>query len=221
MTNPPKPTLRSAAWYACFIVAIASYFALPAAAATQPPGAAARPNILLILADDLGYGDISCNGAKRIETPNIDKLAAEGRRFTSGYCSAATCTPTRYSLMTGTHAFRVPGTGVAPPNGPALIKPGTETVASLLKKGGYATAAVGKWHLGSLPQFLPTKHGFDQYYGIPYSNDMWPKHPTAKFPPLPLIEGEKVLETNPDQSRLDAWLDSKELSPTFAMGRLR
>ena len=80
-----------------------------------------KPNIIVIIADDLGYGDISCNGAKRIETPNIDKLAAEGRRFTSGYCSAATCTPTRYSLLTGTYAFRVPGTGVAPPNGPALI----------------------------------------------------------------------------------------------------
>ena len=104
--------------------------------AQTPVGDSARPNIVIIIADDLGYGDISCNGTSAVPTPNIDKLAAEGRRFRSGYCSASTCTPTRYSLMTGTYAFRVKGTGVAPPNGPALIQPGTETVASLLKRAG-------------------------------------------------------------------------------------
>src|SRR5690349_11930226 len=83
-----------------------------------------RPNIVVIMADDLGYGDVSCNGATEIQTPNIDRLAAEGQRFTSGYCSASTCTPTRFSLLTGTYAFRVKGTGIAPPNGPAIIRPG-------------------------------------------------------------------------------------------------
>ena len=110
--------------------------------------AADKPNVVVIMADDLGYGDVSCNGAKRIATPNVDKLAANGRRFTSGYSSGSTCTPTRYSMMTGTYAFRTPNTGIAPPNAAAIIRPGTETVATILKRAGYATAVIGKWHLG-------------------------------------------------------------------------
>ncbi|MCA1963977.1 MAG: sulfatase-like hydrolase/transferase, partial [Prosthecobacter sp.] len=97
------------------------------------PGAllsADKPNIIVIMADDLGYGDVGCYGATAVKTPNIDKLAAEGLRFTSGYCSASTCTPTRVSFLTGTYAFRIPGSGIAPPNGPAIVKPGTETIAS-------------------------------------------------------------------------------------------
>ena len=90
---------------------------------TPPP-----PNIVVIMADDLGYGDLSCYGATRLKTPNLDRLAAEGQRFTSGYCSASTCTPTRFSLLTGTYAFRQKGTGIAPPNAPALIRPGTPTM---------------------------------------------------------------------------------------------
>ena len=107
-----------------------------------------RPNIVVIMADDLGYGDVSCYGAKSLKTPHIDRLAAEGLRFTSGYCSASTCTPTRYSFLTGTYAFRRPGTGIAAPNNPAIIKPGTATLPGLLKKAGYRTAVIGKWHLG-------------------------------------------------------------------------
>ncbi|MFN7842124.1 MAG: sulfatase family protein [Pirellula sp.] len=107
-----------------------------------------RPNIIVIMADDLGYGDLSCYGATSIQTPNIDRLAASGIRFTSGYCSASTCTPTRYSFLTGKYAFRTPGTGVAPPNGPAIIEPNTVTIASLLKNAGYQTKVIGKWHLG-------------------------------------------------------------------------
>lgn len=146
--------------------------------------AAAKPNVIVIIADDLGYGDVSCNGTSAVQTPNIDKLAAEGRRFRSGYCSASTCTPTRYSLMTGTYAFRVKGTGVAPPNGPALIQPGTETVASLLKRAGYATAAVGKWHLGlgkGKPDWNgelnpgPLEIGFDHCLLLPTTNDRVPQ----------------------------------------------
>ena len=96
---------------------------------------AETPNVIVIMADDLGYGDVSCYGATSLKTPNIDRLAAEGLRFTSGYCSASTCTPTRYSLLTGTYAFRGERTGIAPPNAPAIIKPGTETVASILQAG--------------------------------------------------------------------------------------
>ncbi len=146
--------------------------------------AADRPNIIVIMADDLGYGDVSCYGAKAIQTPAIDQLAQEGARFTSGYCSASTCTPTRFSLLTGTYAFRQPGTGIAPPNGPAIIKPGTETLPSILKRAGYATAVIGKWHLGlgsPVPDWNgelkpgPLDIGFDHCLLLPTTNDRVPQ----------------------------------------------
>jgi arylsulfatase A len=125
-----------------FLILLLAYSTL---AANEP---VEKPNIIVIMADDLGYGDVSCYGATELSTPNIDQLAAEGQKFTSGYCSASTCTPTRYSMLTGSYAFRKPGTGIAPPNSPAVIQPGTETVASILQRAGYATGVVGKWHLG-------------------------------------------------------------------------
>lgn len=146
--------------------------------------AADKPNIIVIMADDLGYGDISCNGAKSIQTPAIDQLASEGVRFTSGYCSASTCTPTRFSFLTGTYAFRQKGTGIAPPNGPSIIKPGTETLPSILKRAGYATAVIGKWHLGlgdPKPDWNgtlkpgPLELGFDHCYLLPTTNDRVPQ----------------------------------------------
>jgi len=148
--------------------------------------AAEKPNIIVIMADDLGYGDVSCNGGTVLKTPHIDALAAGGLRFTSGYCSASTCTPTRYSFLTGTYAFRAKGTGIAPPNGPAIIQPGTETTASLLKKAGYATAVIGKWHLGlgargKGPDWNgelkpgPLEIGFDHCYLLPTTNDRVPQ----------------------------------------------
>ena len=144
-----------------------------------------RPNIVLIMADDLGYGDVSCYGATALETPHIDRLAGEGIRFTNGYCSASTCTPTRYSLLTGTYAFRGERTGIAPPNAPAIIKPGTETMASILKRAGYATGVVGKWHLGlggkGGPDWNgelkpgPLEIGFDTCFLLPTTNDRVPQ----------------------------------------------
>ena len=109
-----------------------------------------KPNIIVIMADDLGYGDVGAYGAKstNVKTPNIDKLAKNGIKYSSGFASASTCTPTRYSFLTGSYAFRKKNTGIAPPNAPAIIKPGTETIATVLKKAGYTTAVVGKWHLG-------------------------------------------------------------------------
>jgi arylsulfatase A-like enzyme len=142
------------------------------------------PNIVLIFADDLGYGDVSCYGATAVRTPAIDQLAREGVRFTNGYCSASTCTPTRFSLITGTYAFRQKGTGIAPPNGPAIIKPSTETLPTILKRAGYATAAIGKWHLGlgdPAPNWNgelrpgPLDIGFDHCFLLPTTNDRVPQ----------------------------------------------
>ena len=143
-----------------------------------------KPNIIVIMADDLGYGDVGCYGATAVKTPNIDRLASEGQRFTSGYCSASTCTPTRFSLLTGTYAFRHKGTGIAPPAAPAIIEPGTETIASLLKKAGYQTAVIGKWHLGlgdPAPEWNgdlkpgPLEIGFDHCLLLPTTNDRVPQ----------------------------------------------
>ena len=136
--------------------------------------AKSTPNIVVIMADDLGYGDLSCYGATNIETPNIDRLAANGIRFTDGYCSASTCTPTRYSLLTGNYAFRTRGTGIAPPNSPALITPGTETIASILQRGGYRTAVIGKWHLGLGPKKEKNAKKNDGPFGPDWNGDLKP-----------------------------------------------
>ncbi len=168
---------------------------------------AKRPNVIVIMADDLGYGDVSCYGATALRTPHIDRLAAQGLRFTSGYCSASTCTPTRYSMLTGTYAFRGKRTGIAPPNSPAIIKPGTETVASILQRAGYATAVIGKWHLGlggpEGPQWNgalkpgPLEIGFDTCFLLPTTNDRVPQvyvqdHQVPNLDPTdPLWVGDK------------------------------
>lgn len=112
------------------------------------PISAAPPNIVLIYADDIGYGDVSCNGATAVQTPNIDRIASEGIRFTSGYCSSATCTPSRFSMLTGKYAFRQDGTGILPGDAAMIIDPAKPTLQSALKDAGYTTAAIGKWHLG-------------------------------------------------------------------------
>ena len=143
-----------------------------------------KPNVVIIMADDLGFGDVSCYGAKSVATPNIDRLATAGVRFTSGYTSGSTCTPTRYSFMTGVYAFRTANTGMAPPNAPAIIAPGTPTIASLLKSVGYRTAVVGKWHLGlgtERPDWNgelkpgPLEIGFDHCLVMPTTNDRVPQ----------------------------------------------
>lgn len=167
----------------------------------------APPNVVLIYADDLGYGDLGCYGATGYATPNLDKLAAQGMRFTDFYVAQAVCSASRTALLTGCYPNRVSILGALGPGTKYGISSHEATVAEVLKSRGYATAIYGKWHLGHHPQFLPTRHGFDDYFGLPYSNDMWPKHPERPggFPDLPLIEGEKTIALNPDQTQLTTW----------------
>lgn len=164
----------------------------------------APPNVVIIFCDDLGYGDIEPFGAKQIKTPNLARMASEGRKFTNFYVPQAVCSASRTGLLTGCYPNRVGIYGALGPNSKTGISDKEQTLAELLHDANYRTAIFGKWHLGDKPQFLPTKHGFDQYYGLPYSNDMWPKHPTAKFPDLPLIENDKVIQIDPDQRLLTA-----------------
>ena len=160
------------------------------------------PNFVVIYADDLGYADLGCFGSASNGTPHLDRMASEGRRFASFYVAQAVCSASRTALLTGCYPNRLSIHGALGPAATHGIHADEMTIAEVLKPRGYATAIYGKWHLGHHPEFLPTRHGFDDYFGLPYSNDMWPKHPTAKFPELPLIEGEKTIAFNPDQSQL-------------------
>ncbi|MEM7203166.1 MAG: sulfatase [Planctomycetota bacterium] len=169
----------------------------------RPSGRAGPPNVLVIFTDDQGYGDVGAYGARGFATPNIDRIARQGVRFTDFYVSQPVCSASRASLLTGCYANRVGIHGALGPKAKHGLHPDELTLAEVCKRRGYATAAYGKWHLGHLPQFLPTRHGFDEFYGIPYSNDMGPGHaenPDA-WPPLPTFEGEQVVGLNTDQSR--------------------
>jgi len=130
------------------------------------------PNFIIIFTDDQGFEDIGCFGSPKIKTPHLDKLAAEGRKFTSFYSANSVCSPSRASLLTGCYPVRVSIPGVLFPRHEIGLNPDEITIADLLKSKGYATSCIGKWHIGHKPKFLPTRQGFDSYYGIPYSNDM-------------------------------------------------
>jgi arylsulfatase len=173
------------------------------------------PNIVLIFVDDMGYADVGCYGAKGYETPNIDRMAEQGMRFTSFYVAQAVCSASRAALLTGCYPNRVGIFGAYNDQAKVGINSDEETIAEVLKKKGYATACFGKWHLGHHYPFLPLQNGFDEYLGLPYSNDMWPVeydgtalpegHSKLRYPPLPLIEGnEKIAEirTIEDQDTL-------------------
>ena len=166
-------------------------------------GAAASPNIVLILADDLGYADIGCFGATDIRTPNLDRLAAQGTRFTSFYVAQAVCTASRAALMSGCYPNRIGLAGALNHTSRNGIHPDEWLLPEMLKARGYATLCIGKWHLGTVPSLRATRHGFDEWFGIPYSNDNSKYHPVlaAEMPPLPLHEGDKVIELDPDQSQ--------------------
>lgn len=169
-------------------------------------GAERPPNIVLVFADDLGYADLGCFGSTKIRTPNIDSIARDGIRLTNFHVPQAVCSASRTALLTGCYPNRVGILGALGPNSKNGIKDSENLLSEYLKKLGYSTAIFGKWHLGDSAQYSPIRHGFDTYFGLPYSNDMWPNHPTAKnFPPLPLRHDDKVLELNPDQSKLTGW----------------
>lgn len=174
-----------------------------------------RPNIIIIYTDDQGYGDLGCYGATDIQTPNIDQLAREGIRLTSFYVAQPVCTASRVSLLTGCYPNRLGMHGALMPGVGKGIHSEEQTLAELLKGHGYSTAIFGKWHLGSEEAFHPLNHGFDEYFGIPYSNDMWPLHPWQgsifNFPELPLYDGKEVIDTLTDQRHLTTDLTNRAL----------
>lgn len=197
------PVVASIGWFATCI----AYG--PVVYADQSEGT--RPNIIVIMADDLGYGDVGCYGGTGVATPAIDGLASRGLRFTQAYCSAGTCTPSRYSLLTGVYAFRVPGSGIAPPDSPALIPAGTPSIASVLKDAGYHTGIIGKWHLGlgvkpDGPDWNgtltpgPLEIGFDDALILPTTND--------RVPPV-LVRNHHVENLDPSDP---LWVGSKRPS---------
>lgn len=172
----------------------------------------ARPNIVLIFADDLGYSDVGCFGAKDIRTPNIDRLAMEGTRFTSFYVSQPVCTASRASLMTGCYANRVGLAGALNHTSKVGIHADEVLLPELLQQRGYVTGIFGKWHLGHRPEFSPLRHGFYEFLGIPYSNDNGPLHPVVRtIPSLPWIDGEKTAELDPDQSQFTRRLTERAI----------
>ena len=171
-----------------------------------------RPNIILINCDDLGYGDIGCYGSELNRTPFLDRMAAEGVSFTDFYMASSVCTPSRGAMMTGCYPRRI---GFGSFDGRGVLWPGQAyglgsqevTIAQLLKQVGYATKLVGKWHCGDQKEFLPTRFGFDSYYGLPFSNDMARidmGRPVELYynPPLPLVRDEEVIQEQPDQRAL-------------------
>ncbi|MEQ9289628.1 MAG: sulfatase [Cyclobacteriaceae bacterium] len=177
-------------------------------------GLVSPPNVVLIFMDDLGYGDINTYGGTGSETPNLDRLASEGMRFTNFYAAQGVCSASRAGLLTGCYPNRIGVVGALMPWDDHGIGDGETTMAELLKSKGYATAIFGKWHLGHHKQFLPLQHGFNEFMGIPYSNDMWPvdfdgtpvgkDHDRSIWPVLPFFEGNKRIEdiTTPAQQNM-------------------
>ena len=191
------------------LAAVVALFSILISVSPRAHAADTKPNFIFILADDLGYGDIGPFGSTQNRTPNLDRMAREGMKLTSFY-AAPVCTPSRAQILTGCYAKRVSLPRVLSPAAPIGLSANEHCIAELLKEQGYATIAIGKWHVGDQPEFLPTRHGFDEYFGLPYSNDMdgeaanRAKPRGERHPPLPLVQNEQVIETvTPDgQNRL-------------------
>ncbi len=176
--------------------------------------AQSKPNFIVIFCDDMGYADIGPFGAKGYETPHLDRMAAEGMIFTDFHVGRAVCSPSRSAIITGSYPKRVSVNGNFMPTSKTGLNPDEITIAEVLKQQDYATACFGKWHLGHQPEFLPTNQGFDEFYGLPYSHDMWNLHPENEtkyhFPGMPLYEGATVI--NPELTEEDQAAHTRKLT---------
>ena len=196
-----------------FIIILCSLFVVSCIDTTENEGSN-PPNIIIIFTDDQGYQDVGCYGSPDIPTPHLDRMAAEGMRMTNFYVSQPVCSASRASLLTGCYSNRLGIHGAYFPRARHGLHPQEMTIAEMLKPLGYSTAIFGKWHLGDHPSLLPTRQGFDEYFGIPFSNDMWPLHPNNanfNFDPLPLMEGDSVINYLEDQSMITSWYTEKAL----------
>ena len=223
--DSPRPPHRHASftpwWGGLGMLAVMFGLGLHAAAAGMHPPLERKPNVILILVDDLGYGDVGCYGSKVNRTPAIDKLAEEGLKFTSFYVSSGVCSPSRSSLMTGCYPLRIGmhvssrGCYVLVPGDERGLNPAEMTIPRMLKQQGYATICIGKWHLGDQTPFLPRCYGFDSYFGIPFSNDMGSQvkgKMQGGLPELPLLRNERVIEAPVDQNGITARYTAEAVS---------
>ncbi|MEQ1632384.1 MAG: sulfatase-like hydrolase/transferase, partial [Planctomycetota bacterium] len=213
-SGPPAASYKVAMRDVAFLAVLAL------AACTATPTVQKRPpNVVVIFIDDMGYADIGPFGGTT-KTPNLDRMAREGMRFSDFHASTAVCSASRAALLTGCYHTRVSIHGAFSPDAVTGLHPDEMTLAELCKQKGYATACFGKWHLGHHPKFLPLQQGFDEYFGLPYSNDMWPLHPAYAdlppdavkrkqgYPPLPMLLGNDVVDaevTGEDQAQLTKW----------------
>ncbi len=174
-----------------------------------------KPNVIIIFTDDQGYQDIGCFGSPDIKTPHLDKMAEEGIKLTDFYAAQAVCSASRAGLLTGCYPNRLGVHGAFMPNSKQGLNFSETTLAEMLKAIDYKTGIFGKWHLGDHPDFMPNNQGFDTYFGIPYSNDMWPLHPQQgpifDFGPLPLFENETIIDTLTDQSLLTTQITERSV----------
>jgi arylsulfatase A len=211
-------TRRFILTFVCVLGGVSGFASLDNSSGRQARAQGRPPNFIIVYADDMGYADIgpfsTRTGAARPQTPNLDRMAAEGVRLTNFYVAQAVCSASRIALLTGSYSNRVGIQGALNHTATIGINANEVTIAEMLKPKGYATAIYGKWHLGHEKPFLPTGNGFDEFFGLPYSNDMWPRHPQQKdfYPELPLLDGDSVARLDPDQSQLTTWYTEHALS---------
>lgn len=201
--NTPS-IMKTAYNFTCYFLLLLLFSSL--VSCNETTDKANQPNVIIIFTDDQGYEDVGCFGSPDIKTPHLDQMALEGIKLTHFYAAQAVCSASRAALLTGCYPNRVGVHAAYMPNSNRGLHPDETTIAEMLKQAGYATGIFGKWHLGDHPYLMPLQQGFDEYFGIPYSNDMWPHHPQQgpifNFGPLPLYENETIIDTLNDQSFL-------------------